>query len=105
MINVGRNDHAAGGDLIAYVLRRQLFLLRNVQHLFCYQSFTGIVHLGDIVVSGLGCLVLTAGVPFFSGPGGRCSGISAVLYAHIVTLMSSKLSIIRAGKQVNTVVI
>ena len=51
MINVGRNNHAATCDLVAYQLSRQLFLVGDVGHLFGDHTLTGIAHLRKVAVA------------------------------------------------------
>ena len=56
MVDVGGNDHPSHRHFIANGFRGKLFTLGNVQHLFCNQSFAGIMHLRKIVVSRRGLL-------------------------------------------------
>src|SRR5208337_1717716 len=51
MVDVGRNDHAAAGNLVADQLRRKFLAAGDVVHFFADDSLAGVVHLGKIAVA------------------------------------------------------
>src|SRR5947209_1206541 len=54
MMDVGRDDHAAGSNFVAYQFRRDALARRHVSHLVGRQALTGKVHLRNIAVAA-GC--------------------------------------------------
>ena len=52
MVDVGRDNHAPGSDLIADELGRKLLALGDKEHLFGEQALARKVHLGHVAVAG-----------------------------------------------------
>src|SRR5579864_6226442 len=50
VIDVGRDDQASAGNLVAHQLRRQFFALGNVDHFLCNQTLARVVHLREVAV-------------------------------------------------------
>src|SRR5579863_5131233 len=55
MVDVGRDNHAAAGDFVAYQLGGDLLAIGNVLHVFGDHALAGVVHLRKIAV-GVGGL-------------------------------------------------
>ena len=63
MIDIGGDDHPAGGDFVADQFGRNLLAIGHVEHLFGDQAFAGEMHLRHVGIAGAGCLFLTTDDP------------------------------------------
>ena len=63
MVDVGRNDHAPGGNFVADKFGSDLLALGNEHHLFGEQALARKMHLRHIAVASAHSLVTTLGDP------------------------------------------
>src|SRR5690349_6040945 len=86
MIDVGRDDHAAGSNLATNYFRRQLLALGDEQHLLCNHLLTGVMHLRDVALR-LRPPPLNPFLPRLGCPGGTVT----ILLSHGITLGNLQL--------------
>ena len=67
MVDVGRNDHASGGNFVADELGRNLFALGDEDHLFGEQALARKVHLRHVGVAAARGLFAALGDPLGAG--------------------------------------
>ncbi len=77
MVDVGGDDHAPARHFVAHQLRRELFALGHVEHLFRDQTLAGIVHLREVAVA---VIRLAAGDPL-GAQFGRAVAVARMLEA------------------------
>src|SRR3954451_22946094 len=96
MIDVGGDNHAAGGNFVAHNVRRELLFFRNVRHLLGDYAKTGVVHLREVLIVAFGGLFTSADDPFSprlrhcdSIAAMRSISTSAVVSAHLFAPFAS----------------
>src|SRR3954469_12922945 len=90
MIDVGGDNHAAGGNFVAHNVRRELLFFRNVLHLLGDYAKTGVVHLREVLIVAFGGLFTSADDPF-SPRLRHCDSIAAMRSISASAVVSAHL--------------
>jgi len=81
VVDVGGDDHAAGGNLVAHQLRCEVLPPGDECHLFGDEALASVVHLGEVLIAGLCRFVTPPRDPLGAGledPSGVRGAVAAV---------------------------